>query len=303
MAEHTRYYVSVSRRERSWGLYVTGVGHVIVEPNEIYPQVLHRTAHEFQWERGRILEEFSLMYVAAGSGIFESAHQICTKVHAGDCVILFPGEWHRYKHDKTTGWEEYWVLFGGRMVESWRQDNFIHPKSPLLRKGHAYLLSPLFEDMLRLAQQKSGRRPLENAALCQLLIAQLLSAPKNPSHSEAKDNLLHDAGDYLRMHPEDDVDLPKLAKHFGMSYSNFRRSFTRHFGKAPDRFHQDARVARIKQFLIETDLPLKEIAEKLGYSNEFYMMRVFKRHTGVTPTHWRHKGFDKFRASFTQNSE
>lgn len=289
MAEHTRHYVSVSKREKSWGLYVTGVGHVVVGPNEIYPQVLHPTAHDFQWERGRILEEFALLYIVGGSGIFESTHQACSNVHAGDCIILFPGEWHRYKHDKASGWEEYWVTFGGHLVESWRQNNFIHPEFPLLRKGREHLLSSLFEDMLRLAKQKSGRRSLENAALCHLLIAQLLSVPKKPSHTEAKYERLHDAGDYLRMHPEDDVDLSKLAKHLGMSYSNFRRSFTKHFGNTPDKFHQDARVARIKQFLIETELPLKEIAEKLHYSNEFYMMRVFKRRTGLTPTHWRHK--------------
>jgi AraC-like DNA-binding protein len=289
MSEHTRYYSSVSKREKSWGLYVSAVSHVVVDANGTYPETSHPTVHDFQWERGRILEEFSLLYIVGGSGIFESAHQTPLNIHAGDCIILFLGEWHRYKPDKATGWEEYGVIFAGNLVESWRQANFIHPQSPLLLRGGGHLLLPLFEDMLRLAKQKSGRRPLENAAMCHLLMARLLSASKKPAHSETKYERLHEAGDYLRMHPEDDVDLSTLAWHLGMSYSNFRRSFTKHFGSSPDRFHQDARIARVKQFLIETELPLKEIAERLHYSNEFYMMRAFKRHTGLTPTHWRHR--------------
>lgn len=281
--------MSVGEREKSWGLYVTSVGRAVVNPNETYPRVLHPTIHDFQWKRGRILEEFALQYIVRGSGIFESAHQAAIDIHAGDCLLLCPGEWHRYKPEKTCGWEEYWVTFGGTLAESWRQSNFIHPQSPLLREND-HLVSPLFEDMFRLIEQKPSRgRSFESAALCHLLIARLLSAPKKPSRLEAQSDLLHEAGDYLRMHPEDDIDLSKLAKHVGMSYSNFRRSFTRHFGSAPDRFHQQARVARAKQLLIETDLPLKSIAERLSYSSEFYLMRVFKRHTGLTPTQWRHR--------------
>ncbi|MGO8718684.1 MAG: helix-turn-helix domain-containing protein [Acidobacteriaceae bacterium] len=289
MSEHIRYFRSVSTREKSWGLYVSAVSHVVVGANEPYPEPLYRTAHDFEWERGVILEEFSLLHIVGGSGIFESAHQRPLDIHAGDCIILFPGEWHRYKPEETTGWEEYGVLFAGNLVESWRQANFIRPQSPLLLRGDGHLLLPIFEDMLWLAKRKSGRSPLESAALCHLLLARLLSAPKKPSRSETKYQRLHEAGDYLRMHPEDDVDLPTLARHLGMSYSNFRRSFTKHFGSSPDRFHQDARVARVKQFLIETELPLKEIAERLHYSDEFYMMRAFKRYTGLTTTQWRHR--------------
>lgn len=293
MSKHTSHHVAVSRKEKSWGLYVTGVGHAVTGPNEAYPPTLQRTIHDFQWERGRILEEFALLYIVGGSGVFESVHQAAFNVRAGDCIVLFPGEWHRYKPDLTSGWEEYWVTFGGSLAESWRRDNFINPQSPLLLRENAHLLVPLFDDMFRLIKQKPGRRSLESAVLCHLLVARLLSAPKKPTRkptrSEKQSELLHEAGDYLRMHPEDDVDLSKLAKRIGMSYSNFRRTFTRHFGSSPDRFHQQARIARAKQFLIETDLPLKSIAERLGYSSEFYLMQVFKCHTGLTPTQWRHR--------------
>jgi AraC-like DNA-binding protein len=283
------HYLSVSSRERSWGLYVTGVGHADVKPYDAYPPVPHPAGYDFQWERGRILEEYALLYLVRGSGVFEYSHQLSLKIRAGDCLILFPGEWHRYKPEQSIGWEEYWVTFQGELVQSWKREKFIRPDAPLLSSGNEDLLSPLFEELLRLTKLQARRRALETAALCHLVIAQALSNSEQSDKHTSVAERLNAAGDHLRLHPENDVDLSRLAKHFGMSYSGFRRSFTKHFGESPDRFHQAARVARVKQFLIETELPLKQIAERLKYSSEFYMMQVFKHHTGLTPTQWRHR--------------
>jgi AraC-like DNA-binding protein len=289
MPDQECHYLSVSSREQAWEIYVTGAGHAIVEPYEKYPPTRHPAGYDFHWERGRILSEYALLYLVKGAGIFESTHQVSLKVGAGDCLILFPGEWHRYKPEPSVGWEEYWVTFQGGLVQSWKKHKFIRPETPLVSSGNEDLLSPIFEELLRLTASKTRRRPLESAALCHLLIAKSLSTSHRSEKGTTTAERLHAAGDHLRLHPELDIDLPRLAQRFGMSYSGFRRSFTKYFGKSPDRFHQDARVARVKQFLIETDLPLKEIAARLNYSNEFYMMQVFKRHTGLTPTQWRHR--------------
>jgi AraC-like DNA-binding protein len=288
MANLDSHYLSVSSRERSWGLFLTGVGHAVIQPGGVYPPIAHPAGYDFQWERGRILDEYALLYLVDGSGVFESAHQAALTIQAGDCLILFPGEWHRYKPENSSGWEEYWLTFQGGLAEIWRRAKLIQTQSPLISSGSQHLLSPLFEDLLQLTEPKSSRRSFETAALCHLLLARALSGSGAASVTSTEERL-HEAGDYLRMSPETDVDLPQLSKHLGMSYSTFRRSFTRHFGTSPDRFHQQARVARAKQFLIETDLPLKSIAERLGYSSEFYLMQVFKRHTGLTPTQWRRR--------------
>ncbi len=44
------------------------------------------------------------------------------------------------------------------------------------------------------------------------------------------------------------------------------------------------RVARAKTLLIETDLPMKLIAQQLGYSDVYYFSRQFHELVGVTPT-------------------
>lgn len=289
MANAINHYLSVSIREKVWGLYVTGVGHAVIPPYGAYPPIPHPAGYHFQWERGRILEEYALVCLVQGAGTFESKHQKARIVHSGDCLILFPGEWHRYRPDASSGWEEYWLTFQGSLAEIWKRSRLIRTRHPLVSSGRQHLLIPLFEDMLRLTGPKSRSQSFEIAAICHLLIARAVSGQQDSSRASTYDGRLHEAGDYLRAHPETDIDLPKLAKYFGMSYSTFRRGFTKQFGVSPDRFHQQARVTRAKQLLIETNLPLKSIAEKLRYSSEFYLMQVFKRHTGLTPTQWRHQ--------------
>jgi AraC-like DNA-binding protein len=258
-----------------------------VKPHTAYPPTPHPAGYDFQWTRGRILDEYALLYLVKGCGTFESVNKSSLQINAGDCLLLFPGEWHRYKPDENVGWEEFWMTFQGEVADSWRKERFIHPDSPLLSLGNEDSLSAHFRELLRLTDQKNGRRALECAALCHLLIARALGNPDQSPKIDTKAERMHAAGDYLLLYPESDVDLSRLAKRNGMSYSAFRRSFKAYFGESPDRFHQIARVVRIKKYLIETELSLKEISMRLNYSSEFYMMQVFKRHTGLTPTEWR----------------
>ena len=287
MSVQQSHRLTPSSRERSWGIYVTGVGHSVIGPRDAYPPAPQQVGYDFKWVRGRIIEDYALVHIVDGSGIFESSHQNPLKVRAGDCFILFPGEWHRYKPDHGVGWEEYWILFHGGVVESWKKAGLIRREAPILSLGKENILSPIFEDLLRLTDPKTHIKPLESAALCYLLIAKSFSTSESSDKQSTTSERLRAAGSFLRLHPESDVDLPLLAKRFGMSYSGFRRSFKIHFGESPHRFRQIARIARAKQFLLETELPLKEIAVRLRFSNEFYLMQIFKSHTGLTPTHWR----------------
>ncbi len=108
-----KYYLNITEKERRWGFHVTTAGHATIEPNESYPPKGHPRGYDFKWENGRQLEEFGVLYLAGGRGTFESASQSPITLETGNAVILFPGEWHRYRPDPETGWEEYWVHYGG----------------------------------------------------------------------------------------------------------------------------------------------------------------------------------------------
>ena len=279
-------YFAVGIREKAWGLYVTGVGHAVLPPGSQYPPTAHPAAYTFQWERGRILDECVLLHLKAGSGIFDSSNCKELKISAGDVLLIAPGEWHRYRPDPVTGWEEFWITFNGSFTQAWRDEGFFTADQPVVATNLQFDLEETFERMIHMASRQL-HAPYLMAGLCHTVIGAAFSLLTRQSMDMSGQRLLL-AAEYLRNHPGV-VDLQWLAREHGMSPSTFRRRFHNYFGCSPGNYLMLQRITAAKRYLDETDLPLKLIADQLGYSSEFYFMRIFKQQTSLTPTDWRNR--------------
>lgn len=71
----------------------------------------------FEWVTGRVLGAFQVVWIAAGTGEFESQASGLVSLEAGMAVLLFPGVWHRYRPHAETGWTEKWVELGGEAID------------------------------------------------------------------------------------------------------------------------------------------------------------------------------------------
>jgi AraC-like DNA-binding protein len=78
-----------------------------------------------------------------------------------------------------------------------------------------------------------------------------------------------------------------LAQNLGMSESTLRRRFRAEMGKPLHTYTMERRLAKARLLLIETDTPLKIIAEQLGYESEYFFSRQFKQWMGVSPRLYR----------------
>ncbi|WP_295208604.1 AraC family transcriptional regulator [Ruminococcus sp.] len=87
--------------------------------------------------------------------------------------------------------------------------------------------------------------------------------------------------------PEDITDVDSLAENMGLSRSGFQHLYKKLFGVNIMSDIINARMERAKQLLITTNLSIKEIAERCGYSNEYGFMKRFKMQFGKTPTQYR----------------
>lgn len=79
----------------------------------------------------------------------------------------------------------------------------------------------------------------------------------------------------------------EMARHMSMSQSAFQHTYKKIFGTNVMYDINQARIQQAKELLVTTTLPLRQIAERSGYSSEFHLMRHFKKHTGMTPTEFR----------------
>ncbi|HEX3139798.1 MAG TPA: helix-turn-helix domain-containing protein, partial [Rhizobacter sp.] len=80
-----------------------------------------------------------------------------------------------------------------------------------------------------------------------------------------------------------------LAERIGMGARSFIRRFKAATGQAPGAYTQALRIASAKEMLESGKVPVALIAEKVGYADLAFFRRLFKRHTGLTPSDYRER--------------
>ncbi|MFI9816518.1 GlxA family transcriptional regulator [Saccharothrix variisporea] len=99
---------------------------------------------------------------------------------------------------------------------------------------------------------------------------------------------------WARAHLEEDVSVADLAAAVGLSTRTFARRVERATGHSPVRFLQRLRVETALDLLTTTDLPVADIARRVGYADPTTLRRVLRRDTGRSPRDLRgHAGGDR----------
>ena len=78
-----------------------------------------------------------------------------------------------------------------------------------------------------------------------------------------------------------------LAKLSGLSKSRYLFLFKKQYGVSPYNYQIMLRIDNAKTLLQSSDLSIRQIAERVGYSDQNYFSRLFMQRTGYTPTAYR----------------
>ncbi len=92
---------------------------------------------------------------------------------------------------------------------------------------------------------------------------------------------------YIEEHYAEKLSLAKMARMANLSESDFGEAFRVSTGFTPYDYLLTVRVAEGRRLLLETDLPLKEVAAKAGYSNLKSFSDMFASKTGMPPSAFR----------------
>jgi AraC family transcriptional regulator len=92
---------------------------------------------------------------------------------------------------------------------------------------------------------------------------------------------------YIDEHISETLSVADLATLLKWSEAHFSRSFKQAFGESPYAFVIRRRVERATQYMMETDLPLKDIALRCGFVDQPHLCRIFRQSMGHTPAAWR----------------
>lgn len=94
---------------------------------------------------------------------------------------------------------------------------------------------------------------------------------------------------YIREHACKGLTVGEVLRHAAASRSQLERKFRQLLGRTPQAEIRRVQIAKIRQLLVETDFPLKRIAELSGFDHVEYMCVLYKRLTGEPPGVFRRR--------------
>lgn len=94
---------------------------------------------------------------------------------------------------------------------------------------------------------------------------------------------------HVEAHLSSTIRVRELAAIARLSTGHFSRAFTGSFGMPPFAYIVERRLARAQDLMLTTNHPLCEIALACGLFDQSHLTRLFRRHTGTTPSAWRRR--------------
>ena len=283
-------YLLANERDALWGITVTTVGYEEIAPDDPYPTRGHADGYYFELNKGRILNEYQLLYIPEGEGIFHSTNIKEARLHEGDMFLLFPGEWHSYHPLSDRGWKSYWIGFKGVNMDDHVRAGFLSPQHPIYHVGFSDSIVGLYKQAYATAQEEAAYSQQLMAGIVNHLIGMMYSLERNielKSRNQSHVDMINRARLRIRESLESSLTIQQVAEELGVSYSNFRKLFKEHTGISPAIYQQDLRLQRAKELLTTTNMSIKEIAYQLNFESPDYFSAKFKIKTGRRPSELR----------------
>lgn len=240
---------------------------------------------------------FEIHYFLSGSGRFKNGDSV-RRIQKGQLFLTRPDVVHGIQPDDMADPLTYYaVLFELRRSDLPQLDlgaDDLLRRFPLLI-GSGYRLR--FEEM---KNRYNSRNPwykegsqFELLAFLLDLMGRLYEDDTEPvadrdAHSSV---YVEQAMDLFQKHVFETTTLPRVAQALRISPEYLIKVFRRHIGITPMRYYQNLRLEASVSLLLNSQLSIKEIADRLDFANQFHFSRNFKAFAGLSPSAYRDQYF------------
>lgn len=256
-------------------LYVTDLG--------FFPNT---ESHYVDREKGA--EGWVLIFCTNGSGAVEVNGKTYA-MHQHSLVIMPPDVPHKYYATADDPWDIYWVHFRGKLAEEYMS---VFPDTAyFVDELPMSQVKPLMEQFwLMIKAFIPGFTYNRVLYVSQLLGAILASLSVNNTGNRdvaTGSNYVDSAIQYIYRHVNEPIKLQDVADTLGISTSYLSRTFRAAVHTSVNQFITNTKMERASHYLQYTNIPIQQIATRLGYTDSYYFSRVFKKTFKVSPKSYR----------------
>lgn len=277
-------YLTANKTDLDWGLFLQVAGYTENPPNAPYPLTQHPSGYHFSWDKGRILDEYQISYITKGKGILETRDK-SYQIKSGTAFMILPGQWHRYKPDPSTGWDEYYIGFHGSYIAQILNQPFFRNSGNTFIVGHNITLLNSFKDILEKVKGEHPGYQQQTAGRIMNILGEIIAVVKNQEFEGKEiEKRIREAQFDIRERLDQAINLEVFAQRYQMSYSYFRKLFKTYTGLSPAQYHLQLRLQKARDLITSTNKSVKEIAFSLGFESQFHFSKIFKKKFGFSPS-------------------
>ena len=235
----------------------------------------------------RVLGSYAVVYLLAGHGRFRDASGYSADVGAGDLLTLFPDVGHTYGPDGGDPWSEVYVIFDGPVFDLWRSEGLLDPGRPVRHLEPVDTWSTTFQSVSAAPRRPGAAAGVLGVCQWQNVLAAALLATDGPVADSHDDRWLARATALLDADHRREAPLEQVAGELGLSYDGFRRRFRRLAGTSPARYRSSRAIDLACELMAGGELTDRDIADRLGFCDEFHFSHRFRALTGHSPRQFR----------------
>lgn len=240
-----------------------------------------------------VVDHFILCYVFGGKGVLEvdgKAHP----VKKGQGFLVSTKVLTSYRSDVKEPLELAWVGFYGYQAESYLNRANLNADHPVFTYDKDDFFMTCFQDMIDVSK-RGANRYCKMVSILYLIMAKLIdiSTVKNPyfSSADAVELYLRKALEYIDMNYANKMTIKDISSHVGLDRKYLYSIFKYNLDKSPQEYLINYRVGRATDLLKDQSLPISDVARSVGYNDPFHFSKIFKKITGISPTHFRNTEF------------
>ncbi len=258
-------------------LYITDIGY--------YPKA------KFHYrERPHGADQHILIYCQEGSGVAVVKKNEYV-IEAGDFFMVPMKSAHTYHANEDNPWTIYWIHFKGTMSVAMLElfHKHVNGYKGFLKYNERSIA--LFNEMYNQLERGYG---IDNLIYCNMCLGHFLTTMIYNDRYDVRSHLQHKdvldkAIDFLGSKIGEMLTLEEMAAAVNLSPSHFSFSFKKKTGFPPIEYFNHLKVQKACQFLLFTDLRVREIALELGMKDPYYFTRMFTKVMGLSPNNYREK--------------